>query len=67
MKVPEKPTHTYLLDEARHAARTYQQMCAIYRIGGRPSEALFKRLAKAHAAIDRWNAAERGGTGEGKV
>jgi hypothetical protein len=60
-KVPEKPTHTHLLDEARDAARAYQAMCAVYRIGGRPTEALFKRLEKAHAAIDRWNEAEKAG------
>lgn len=59
MKVPTKPTHTHLLDEARDAARAYQAMCAIYRIGGRPTEALFSRLKTAHEAIARWNEADK--------
>lgn len=59
MKVPEtKPTHSYLIDEARDAARAYQQLAMCYRIGKTPSEALFKRLEKAKAAINRWDEKE---------
>lgn len=60
MKVPEppKPTHSHLLDEARDAARAYQMLSAHLRIGKTPSEALFKRLEKAKAAINRWNETE---------
>ncbi len=58
MKVPAKPTPAHMLDEARDAARAYQAMCAICRISGRPTVKLFKRLEKARAAINRWDAHE---------
>lgn len=55
MKNPDpKPIHSHLLDEARDAAKAYQELCNHYFTGTTPSEELFRRLAKARKAISRW-------------
>jgi len=38
-------------DRLRDAALAYQELATCYRIGKRPTEKLFERLRRAHAAL----------------
>jgi hypothetical protein len=61
VKVPDKPTITNLIDEAREAALSFKDMAACYKSGTLPSAELFERLIRAHDAVERWWMETEGG------
>jgi hypothetical protein len=58
MKVPEpgKPTHSYLLDEARDAARAFYELAQLPN-ARKASNELLARVLKAGEAVEKWNKA----------